>query len=80
MFRPDARKEPTKERASIAKQAKRLLKGHDEWKPMRLRKNWENFGAAKEVETDVELPRIKRPEKEAPKTEGDETEGPNGQR
>lgn len=47
---------------------------------MRLRKNWENFGAAKEVETDVELPRIKRPEKEAPKTEGDETEGPNGQR
>jgi len=56
-FRPNARQiAPTKERDSIASQAKAMLKGKEEWKP--TGSIWENVGEEVEVETDVQLPKI----------------------
>ncbi|KAI9751217.1 MAG: hypothetical protein M4579_006149 [Chaenotheca gracillima] len=47
---PDTPKK-TPERDTIAKQAKRLLKQQEEWKPQ-----WEDIGEAMEVEKDVTIP------------------------
>lgn len=56
---PDAKTMPSKERKSIAQQAKDLLKGDEKWKgtPVLV---WEDVGAAEEIETDVVLPNARR--------------------
>ena len=56
-MRPDAKEKPTKERASIAEQARALLEGKEKWKPALERDVWEDVGEAVEVERDVTLPR-----------------------
>jgi large subunit ribosomal protein L23 len=57
-FNPDSKTKPTKERASIAEQAKALLSGKDQWKTGTDKSIWEDIGEAEEVETDVVLPKI----------------------
>ncbi|KAI9729889.1 MAG: hypothetical protein M1818_008329 [Claussenomyces sp. TS43310] len=52
-YSPDAKTKPSSERASIAQQAKALLKGEEKWAPS----VWEDFGEAQEVEKDVTLPK-----------------------
>jgi len=52
-MRPEARQKPTKERESIAEQAKALLKGDEKWKPAPRLDEWEDVGEEVEVETDV---------------------------
>jgi hypothetical protein len=55
-FGPEARERPNmKERASIAEQAQALLRGDRKWEATKT--VWEDFGDAKEVETDVSLPK-----------------------
>lgn len=56
-LRPDAKKKPSRDRASIAEQAKALLEGKDKWRPMVEQHVWEDVGEAIEVEKDVTLPR-----------------------
>ena len=56
-MRPEAKTKPTKERASIAEQARALLEGKEKWKPTREQDVWEDVGEAVEVEKDVTLPR-----------------------
>lgn len=51
---PTIKKQPSRERESIAEQAARLLEGKDAWKP---KDEWEDVGEAMEVEQDVVLPR-----------------------
>ncbi|CZR64638.1 related to ribosomal protein [Phialocephala subalpina] len=62
IFAHDYRQQPTKERASMAEQAKALLSGKDPWKttPERERDEWEDDGEAVEVEQDIEVPPVKR--------------------
>jgi len=55
-YRPDAVEKPSRERRSIAEQAQALLQGQDKWRPTATL--WEDVGEAREVETDVTLPRI----------------------
>lgn len=60
-FRPDARQKPSRERESIAVQAKRLLKGEDRWRTGNPKADgWEDVGEEIEVETDVVLPKEER--------------------
>ena len=59
-FRFDFRQKPTRERASMAEQAKALLSGKEGWKPPPKASLWEEDGEEVEVETDVELPKIER--------------------
>jgi large subunit ribosomal protein L23 len=59
-FMPISRQMPTKERASIAQQAKSLLRGQDKWTTGNTSPEWENVGVEREVETDVQLPQIER--------------------
>lgn len=51
---PSFKKQPSRERESIAEQAARLLDGTDAWKS---KDEWEDVGEAEEVEQDVVLPR-----------------------
>jgi hypothetical protein len=54
-YSPEASKEPSPERKPIAEQAKALLKGEEAWKSTSTM--WEDVGDAREVETDVTLPK-----------------------
>ena len=56
-MRPDAKEKQTKERASIAEQARALLEGKEKWKPAQEQEVWEDVGEAVEVEKDLALPR-----------------------
>lgn len=56
-LRPDAKKRPSADRASIAEQAKALLEGKEKWKSTVEQEVWEDVGEAVEVEKDVTLPR-----------------------
>jgi large subunit ribosomal protein L23 len=60
MYRPDFREKPTRERASIAEQAKALLEGKDKWRQTPQDDEWEDVGEEVEVETDVQLPKVER--------------------
>lgn len=51
---PTFKKQPSRERESIAEQAAKLLDGTDAWKS---KNEWEDVGEAEEVEQDVVLPR-----------------------
>ncbi|KFY44092.1 hypothetical protein V495_03636 [Pseudogymnoascus sp. VKM F-4514 (FW-929)] len=51
---PTFKKQPSRERESIAEQASRLLDGTDAWKS---KDEWEDVGEEVEVEQDVVLPR-----------------------
>ncbi|KAI9646845.1 mitochondrial 54S ribosomal protein YmL41 [Ciborinia camelliae] len=55
---PDAKQKPTKERLSIAQQAREILQGEKKWKS--TQDTWVNVGEEVEVETDVKVPRSKR--------------------
>ncbi|ATZ56114.1 Bcmrp20 [Botrytis cinerea B05.10] len=57
---PDAKQKPSKERLSIAEQARKILQGKEKWAP--TRDTWMNVGEEVEVETDVTVPRIRRRE------------------
>ncbi|KAE8447164.1 hypothetical protein EG329_010995 [Mollisiaceae sp. DMI_Dod_QoI] len=59
-FAWDVRTKPTKERESMAEQAKALLSGKEAWKQTPQRTEWEDVGEAVEVEQDVELPPVQR--------------------
>jgi large subunit ribosomal protein L23 len=59
-FMPRARQEPTKERASMAEQARALLQGNDTWRTGNTRSEWVDGGEEVEVEQDVQLPKIER--------------------
>ncbi|RAL58670.1 hypothetical protein DID88_002976 [Monilinia fructigena] len=56
---PDAKQKPSKERLSIAEQARAILQGKKVWKP--TLDTWVNVGEEVEVEKDVKVPRF-RPE------------------
>lgn len=60
VFAWDARQKPTKERDSIAEQAKALLSGQEAWRQTPPRDEWEDVGEAVEVEQDVEVPPVQR--------------------
>ena len=56
----ESRREPAKERRSIAEQAKALLEGKEEWKSTRRPDDWtehEGIEQAEEVETHVDVPK-----------------------
>ncbi|CAD6446412.1 85fc0672-98e5-4fbe-9ee6-0dcaafcfb538 [Sclerotinia trifoliorum] len=55
---PDAKQKPSKERLSIAEQARKILQGKEKWAP--TRDTWMNVGEEVEVEQDVKVPRLKR--------------------
>lgn len=57
---PSYRTKPSRERESIAEQAKALLKGEASWKPNDTdsEMQWEDDGEAVEVEREVEVPRV----------------------
>ncbi|KAG4420099.1 hypothetical protein IFR04_006758 [Cadophora malorum] len=57
---PSYRTKPSRERESIAEQAKALLKGEASWKPNDTDSEiqWEDDGEAVEVEREVEVPRV----------------------
>lgn len=58
---PSYRTKPSRERESIAEQAKALLKGEASWKPNDADSEtqvWEDDGEAVEVEREVEVPRV----------------------
>jgi large subunit ribosomal protein L23 len=57
MFRPDAREKPSRERDSIAQQAKALLQGKESWRSTPKDNEWNEDGEEIDVETDVELPK-----------------------
>jgi large subunit ribosomal protein L23 len=60
-YQPGFREKPSKERASIKEQAKAILSGKEKWKSTgRPQGLWEDVGEAREVETEVELPRPKQ--------------------
>lgn len=59
-YQPGARERPSKERRALKEQAQRLLAGEEEWKPTGRLEDWEDVGEAREVETDVELPKLER--------------------
>jgi large subunit ribosomal protein L23 len=59
-FRPGFREKPTRERASIAEQAKGLLKGDEKWRNTPVADEWEDVGDAVEVETDVDVGKATR--------------------
>lgn len=52
---PDAKQEPTKERISIAEQARAILQGKKKWAP--TKDTWMNVGEEYEVEQNVKVPR-----------------------
>lgn len=54
-FRPGFREQPARDRASIAEQAKRLLKGDDQWRSTPKGDQWEDVGEEVEVETNVDI-------------------------
>ncbi|KAN0096834.1 hypothetical protein V8E51_015639 [Hyaloscypha variabilis] len=56
-FRPDFREKPSRERASIAEQAKALLSGEERWRPTPRNDEWDIEGEEEEVETDVQVPK-----------------------
>ncbi|KAF7870037.1 hypothetical protein EAF04_004821 [Stromatinia cepivora] len=56
---PDAKQKPSKERLSIAEQARKILQGKEKWAP--TRDTWMNVGEEVEVEQDVKVPRTRRP-------------------
>ncbi len=60
VFRPDIRQKPSKERVSMAEQARELLELREGWKGEKREEDgevWEDVGEAVEVETDVQIPR-----------------------
>jgi large subunit ribosomal protein L23 len=59
-FQPGWRERPSKERGAMKEQAKALLSGKEKWKPTGRLEDWEDVGEAKEVETDVVLPKPER--------------------
>lgn len=65
---PDAKQKPSKERLSIAEQARAILQGKKVWKP--TLDTWVNVGEEVEVEKDVKVPRL-RPESQR-KSEGND--------
>lgn len=60
LTRPEARKEPTRERGSIADQAKALLRNKEKGRRNSAEDEWEDVGEAVEVEKDVKLPKTER--------------------
>jgi len=60
MYLPDFREKPSRERASIAEQAKALLEGKHKWRQTPKDDEWENVGEEVEVETNVQLPKMER--------------------
>jgi large subunit ribosomal protein L23 len=54
-YRPGFREKPTRDRTSIAEQAKSLLKGETQWRSTPVADEWEDVGEAQEVETDVDI-------------------------
>lgn len=60
MYQQDFREKPARDRASIAAQAKDLLKGNATWKPNVEQDEWEDVGEPVEVEQNVELPKLER--------------------
>lgn len=56
-YMPEAKTTPSPERKSMAEQARELLKGQEKWKGTPVLQ-WEDVGAAEEVETDVVMPKI----------------------
>jgi large subunit ribosomal protein L23 len=60
MFQRDFREKPTRERASIAEQAKALVEGKQSWRPTPKDSEWEDDGEEVEVEKDVQLPKVGR--------------------
>ncbi len=60
VFKSDYKMKPTKERGSIAEQAKELLKGKETWKQTPKKDEWEDGGEEVEVEKDVQLPKAER--------------------
>jgi large subunit ribosomal protein L23 len=58
MFRPDFREKPSRERKSMAEQAKALLQGKEGWRSTPKGNEWSEDGEEIEVETGVELPRV----------------------
>ena len=59
-YRPGWREKPTRERGSIAEQAKALLQGKEEWRNTPTRDEWEDVGEAVEVEKDVDINKATR--------------------
>lgn len=59
-YHPGFREKPSKERGAMKEQAKKLLAGEEEWKPTGALDDWVDVGEAREVETDVELPKLER--------------------
>ena len=59
-FKPGFREKPTRERGSIAEQAKAILKGDAQWKSTPVADEWEDVGEAQEVETDVDISKATR--------------------
>jgi large subunit ribosomal protein L23 len=57
MSRPDFREKPTRERTSMAEQAKAMLQGKESWRSTPMENEWDVDGEEVEVETDVELPK-----------------------
>lgn len=57
-MRPQFRETPARDRASIAEQAKALLKGDATWRSTPQGEQWENVGEEQEVETDVDISRV----------------------
>jgi large subunit ribosomal protein L23 len=59
-FQADARQQPSKERGIMRQQAKEFLSGKAKWeRKVEAQEGWEDFGEAREVETDIELPEAK---------------------
>ena len=54
-YRPGFREQPTRERTSIAEQARSLLKGDSAWRSTPKGDQWENVGEEVEVETNVDV-------------------------
>ena len=54
-FRPGFREQPARDRESIAEQAKKLLKGEDQWRSTPKGDQWEDVGEEVEVEKDVDI-------------------------
>ncbi|KAH8585548.1 hypothetical protein B0O99DRAFT_646678 [Bisporella sp. PMI_857] len=63
MMHRDARQKPSRERKSIAQQARQLLADAERRTRGESKSQWENIGEEVEVETNVEIPHLERIEK-----------------
>jgi len=59
-YRPEAREQPTKERASMRDQARDLLEGREKWRSGNRDARWKDVGDEMEIETHVDVPRVER--------------------